>query len=87
MRHLPETLALAHASGATRVWLVARDEQWETVVRYFEGEVPAAVVRYEGLGAALGVAVLPTSFYVDGGQVRARSLDVLSRRLVERAPE
>ncbi len=83
VRHLPATLALA--TGTPRVLLVARDAPGD-VVRFFAGQVPAAVVQDEGIGAALGVDVLPTSFYIVGGHVRARSLDALSEGLVASTP-
>ncbi len=79
--HLPETLALSRAlAGDTDVWLVSRDDHWQSVVRHFDGAPPPNVVHdLEGrYGAALGVSVLPTSFYFDGSHLVARTLDELS---------
>lgn len=79
--HLPETLALSRAlSGHTDVWLVSRDDHWQSVVRHFDGAPPSNVLHdLEGrFGDALGVSVLPTSFYFDGSRLVARTLDELS---------
>jgi len=80
-RHLPEHVALAEAlADEVDIWLIARDTTPEAVALYFDGQPPPAVVRDRDgrLGDALGVAVLPTSFFVTAdGRVLARTLDSL----------
>jgi hypothetical protein len=69
---LPSLMAAAEAEGVPL--LAVTDEPWPTVLAWFDGTVPSAVVR-DATGeasAAWQVQVLPDTFVVDGGRITAR---------------
>ena len=69
---LPSLLAAAEAEDVPLV--AATDEPWPVVQRFFDGEVPDAIVRDPGAaaGAAYEVSGLPDTFVVKDGRVVAR---------------
>lgn len=68
LEELPTLLAAAEAEGVPL--LAITDEEWPTVARFFDGDVPAAIVQ----GAATGwqVSGLPDTFVVRDGRIVAR---------------
>lgn len=74
---LPRVLELVSNVPEVDVWCVATDAQWDAVLGYFHGQVPASVVHdVDGkLAQRLGVSELPDSYLVDQfGRVHARAL-------------
>ena len=72
IEELPGLLAAAEAEGVPV--LAVTDEPWPVVQAWFDGQVPAAVVR-DSSGEALAawqVSVLPDSFIVVEGRTTAR---------------
>lgn len=69
---LPQLLDAASTTD-TRL-LAATDEPWPVVERYFDGAVPAGIVRDPDARAraAYGVSGLPDTFVVDGDRVVGR---------------
>lgn len=72
---LPGLLALD--GDKLHVVAIALDPDWETLDRFFEGEIPVQVVRGDPdeLRAALAIQTLPVTFLVDGESSHALRFD------------
>ena len=67
---LPALIAAAEAEGVPLV--AVTDEPWPVVERFFDGDVPAPIVRDEAAARTWQVSGLPDTFVVADGRVVAR---------------